>query len=55
MAVAEVFSQRPYSFIVGGVVLIVAIQFLSIGFLSLQNKRYFEEQFHLLTHLLKKH
>jgi glycosyltransferase involved in cell wall biosynthesis len=55
MAVAEVFSQRPYSFIVGGVVLIVAIQFLSIGFLSLQNKRYFEEQFHLLTHLFKKH
>ncbi|MBD3276488.1 MAG: glycosyltransferase, partial [Candidatus Marinimicrobia bacterium] len=55
MAVAEVFSQRPYSFMVGGIVLIVALQFLSIGFLSLQNKRYFEEQFHLLTNLLKKH
>lgn len=51
-AVARVFRERPYSFMVGGVSLIVALQFLGIGFLSLQNKRYFEELFHFNTTLL---
>jgi len=35
-------------FLVGGL-LIVSIQLLSLGFLSMQNKRYFEEIFHLGT------
>ena len=52
-AVSIVFKQRPYSFIVGGISLIVSLQFLSIGFLSLQSKRYFEELFHINTNLLK--
>jgi|WetSurMetagenome_2_1015567.scaffolds.fasta_scaffold73810_1 glycosyltransferase involved in cell wall biosynthesis len=53
-AVAIVFRLRPYSFIVGGITFIVALQFLGIGFLSLQNKRYFEELFHLNTNIFKK-
>jgi len=48
-AVADVFQERPYSFVVGGTTLILAIQFLSMGFLSLQNKRYFDEIYHLGT------
>ncbi len=52
-SVSIVFKQRPYSFIVGGITLIVSIQFLSIGFLSLQSKRYFEELFHINTNILK--
>jgi hypothetical protein len=46
-ALARVFSDRPYAFFVAGITLIVALQILSMGFLSLQNKRYFEELFHL--------
>ena len=52
-AVSIVFRQRPYSFIVGGISLVVSIQFMSIGFLSLQSKRYFEELFHINTNILK--
>jgi len=47
------FRKNPQSFIVGGITFIAAIQFLSLGFLSLQNKRYFEELFHLGTSLKK--
>lgn len=49
MAVSIVFNERPYSFLVGGVCLIIAFQFLGIGFLSLQSKRYFDELFHINT------
>lgn len=45
------FRKNPQSFIVGGITFIAAIQFLSLGFLSLQSKRYFEELFHLGTSL----
>lgn len=47
------FNKNPHSFIVGGTSLLVSIQFLGLGFLSLQNKRYFEELFHFETTLLK--
>jgi dolichol-phosphate mannosyltransferase len=47
------FQKNPQSFIVGGITFIVAVQFFSLGFLSLQSKRYFEELFHLGTHLRK--
>jgi len=47
------FRKNPQSFIVGGITFVAAIQFLSLGFLSLQNKRYFEELFHLGTALKK--
>lgn len=47
------FRKNPQSFIVGGITFIASIQFLSLGFLSLQSKRYFEELFHLGTSLKK--
>jgi len=47
------FRKNPQSFIVGGITFVAAIQFLSLGFLSLQNKRYFEELFHLGTAVKK--
>jgi len=48
------FKKNPQSFLVGGITFLAAMQFLSLGFLSLQNKRYFDELFHLGTSL-KKH
>ncbi|MEX0290844.1 MAG: glycosyltransferase family 2 protein [Flavobacteriaceae bacterium] len=53
LAVSEVFRQRPYSFVVGGITLIISIQLLGLGFLSLQKKRYFDELFHLNSAILK--
>jgi hypothetical protein len=45
-AIAEAFKLAPHAFIVGGIVLLLAIQMVSLGFLAFQNKRYFEELFH---------
>jgi glycosyltransferase involved in cell wall biosynthesis len=53
-SLAVQFQKNPQSFLVGGITFIIAIQFLSVGFLSLQSKRYFEELFHLGTSLKKK-
>ena len=53
LAVAELFRVRPHAFLIGGFVLIIAVQFLSLGFLSLQSKRYFEELFNLNTNIYK--
>lgn len=53
ISLAKQFSKNPQTFIVGGITFISAIQFLSLGFLSLQSKRYFEELFHLSTTLKK--
>jgi glycosyltransferase involved in cell wall biosynthesis len=47
------FSKNPQSFLVGGITFLAAIQFLSLGFMSLQSKRYFEEIFHLGTAIKK--
>lgn len=47
------FKKNPQSFLVGGITFIAAIQFLSLGFMSLQSKRYFEELFHLGTAIKK--
>ena len=52
-SLASQFKKNPQSFFVGGITFIIAIQFLSLGFLSLQSKRYFEELFHLGTSLKK--
>jgi hypothetical protein len=54
MAIGTVFKARPHAFFVGGITLMLAIQILSLGFLSLQNKRYFEELFHISSSILKK-
>jgi glycosyltransferase involved in cell wall biosynthesis len=53
ISLAAQFQRSPHTFIVGGITFIAAIQFLSLGFLSLQNKRYFEELFHLTTSVRK--
>ncbi len=52
-SLATQFNKNPQSFLVGGITFVIAIQFLSLGFVSLQNKRYFEELFHLGTSLKK--
>jgi glycosyltransferase involved in cell wall biosynthesis len=54
VAVGQAFAQRPYAFLIGGVCLLAALQFLGIGFLSLQSKRYFDELFHIHTTLLER-
>jgi glycosyltransferase involved in cell wall biosynthesis len=48
-SLAYQFRKNPQSFVVGGITFLAAIQFLGLGFLSLQSKRYFEELFHLGT------
>ena len=48
-AVGAAFELSPHAFIVGGIVLMVAVQLVSFGLLSLQKKRYFIELFYL-TH-----
>ena len=52
-ALGVVFQQRPHAFFIGGITLVLAIQILSLGFLSLQSKRYFEELFHINSSILK--
>ena len=54
LSLAKQFRKNPQTFLVGGITFLAAIQFLSLGFLSLQSKRYFEELFHLGT-AIKKH
>jgi hypothetical protein len=52
-SLAQQFKKNPQSFLVGGITFLAAIQFLSLGFLSLQSKRYFDELFHMGTSLRK--
>ena len=54
MAIGQVFRMRPHAFIVGGITLLLSIQILSLGFLSLQSKRYFEEIFHISSSVFKR-
>ena len=53
LSLAKQFSKNPQSFLVGGITFVSAIQFLSLVFLSLQSKRYFEEIYHLGTAIKK--
>ena len=52
-AIAAAFKVSPQSFIIGGITIMLAIQLISLGILALQNKRYFEEIFHLGTTIYK--
>ena len=45
--VALAFQQAPHTFIIGGMLLMLAIQLFSLGILAVQNKRYFEEIYYL--------
>lgn len=40
---ADAFELSPHSFVIGGILMIVAFQLISVGIISAQNKRYFEE------------
>jgi glycosyltransferase involved in cell wall biosynthesis len=52
-AIAQAFALSPHAFIVGGITLMIAVQLISLGILALQNKRYFEELFHLGSSIYK--
>ena len=45
-ALADAFALSPHSFVIGGIALVFASQLISLGILSAQNKRYFEEMFY---------
>lgn len=47
IAVADAYDAYPHTFIVGLLSLMVAIQLISLGIMSLQSKAYFEDLFHL--------
>ncbi len=53
-AIGRAYDFSPHSFIVGGVSLLTAIQLISLGIMSAQQKRYFEETFHLGTSILSR-
>ena len=52
-AIGVAFRQSPHAFIIGGIVLLISIQLISLGFLAYQKKRYFDELFFLGSSLLK--
>lgn len=49
MAMGAVYQLHPHTCLIGLLSLLLAIQLISSGFQSLQNKRYFEETFSLIT------
>ena len=53
-AVEAAYAAHPHTFFVAAVTTIVSIQLLSLGFHSMQNKRYFEELFHIATGIYRK-
>lgn len=48
-AFARAYDIRPHSFIVGGFAAVIAVQLISLGVLATQNKRYYEDVYHLGT------
>ncbi|GAB4116286.1 MAG: hypothetical protein Kow001_17070 [Acidobacteriota bacterium] len=52
-AVAEAYSHYPHVFLIGAIALVLGVQLLTAGILSLQNKRYFDELFSLCTRILR--
>lgn len=49
VALAAAFTQFPHTFLIGGIASLLAIQLISLGVLSLQNKSYFEELYSLAS------
>ncbi len=49
LAAAQAYRAFPHTFIVAGLSLMLGIQLISLGLLSMQSKRYFEEMFHLAS------
>jgi uncharacterized membrane protein len=46
---AAAWSAAPHLFVIGGICLLIAVQLLACGLISIQNKCYFEQMFHLGT------
>jgi glycosyltransferase involved in cell wall biosynthesis len=55
VAVAMAYQQAPHTFIIGGVLMMLGVQLLSLAVLSVQNKYYFEEIFYLATSIQRAH
>jgi glycosyltransferase involved in cell wall biosynthesis len=53
-AFALTWAERPQSFVIGGITMVLAVQLISLGLLAAQNKRYFEESFQLGTSLVRR-
>ena len=47
------YEAAPYSFVVGGIALMIAFQLISLGTIALQSERYFKELFHFNTTLYR--
>ncbi len=47
------YEAAPYSFVVGGIALMIALQLIGLGTLALQSERYFKELFHFSTTLYR--
>jgi glycosyltransferase involved in cell wall biosynthesis len=52
-AIQASYEAAPYSFVVGGIALMIAFQLISLGILALQSERYFKELFHFDTTLYR--
>jgi len=52
-AISAAYSLYPYTFIVGLLSLMLALQLIGLGMMALQNKKYFEEVFHLASGILR--
>jgi len=53
LAVAQAYQAYPHTFIIGGLSSMLSIQLISLGLLSMQSKRYFEEMFHLVSSMYR--
>ena len=54
-AAGAAFAERPHTFVIGGIAMVLAVQLLSLGIIATQVKRYFEELFALGTRVLRFH
>lgn len=54
-ATIAAYNMAPHAFVIGGITLMLSIQLISLGILSLQSKTYFEEIFHLGSTINKYH
>jgi hypothetical protein len=52
-SVSAAYAQSPHTFLIGMLALMLAIQLISLGILSLQSKSYFEEIFHLASGIFR--
>jgi hypothetical protein len=52
-AVALAYARYPHTYIVGLLSLMLSMQLIGMAMLSLQNKRYFDELFHLGSTVLR--